>query len=209
MRIKLYKKIDFGYFFLLKRYIDKEVVLSFPELFSSFKNLEEKIQNEIYEFSFGKNYIEVLKEKFFPLEEHLFRYGLSLKDKSFKDRNEISAIYPHFISNINNMYNLYAPNSARKKIKIDKKLLGKFEKVINEIIDERINFLDTLKDEGIIEVIKSKDNPEITSNIILLPDVETWGDLLEKFPKVFYDYFDEPPQIITKEQAIQTLKEFL
>lgn len=209
MRIKLYKKIDFGYFFLLKRYIDKEVVLSFPELFSSFKNLEEKIQNEIYESSFGKNYIEVLKEKFFPLEEHLFRYGLSLKDKSFKDRNEISAIYPNFISNINNMYNLYAPNSARKKIKIDKKLLGKFEKVINEIIDERINFLDTLKDEGIIEVIKSKDNPEITSNIILLPDVETWGDLLEKFPKVFYDYFDEPPQIITKEQAIQTLKEFL
>lgn len=207
MRIKLYKKIDFDYFFLLKRYIDKEVVLSFPELFSSFKNLEEKIQNEIYEFSFGKNYIEVLKEKFFPLEEHLFRYGLSLKDKSFKDRNEISSIYPYFISNINNMYNLYAPNS--KKIKIDKKLLGKFEKVINEIIDERINFLDTLKDEGIIEVIKSKDNPEITSNIILLPDVETWGDLLEKFPKVFYDYFDEPPQIITKEQAIQTLKEFL
>lgn len=207
MRIKLYKKIDFDYFFLLKRYIDKEVVLSFPELFSSFKNLEEKIQNKIYESSFGKNYIEVLKEKFFPLEEHLFRYGLSLKDKSFKDRNEISAIYPYFISNINNMYNLYAPNS--KKIKIDKKLLGKFEKVINEIIDERINFLDTLKDEGIIEVIKSKDNPEITSNIILLPDVETWGDLLEKFPKVFYDYFDEPPQIITKEQAIQTLKEFL
>lgn len=209
MRIKLYKKIDFGYFFLLKRYIDKEVVLSFPELFSSFKNLEEKIQNEIYESSFGKNYIEVLKEKFFPLEEHLYRYGLSLQEKSFKGRNEILAIYPNFISNINNMYNLYAPNSARKKIKIDKKLLGKFEKVINEIIDERINFLDTLKDEGIIEVIKSKANPEITSNIILLPDVETWGDLLEKFPKVFYDYFDEPPQIITKEQAIQTLKEFL
>ena len=96
------------------------------------------------------------------------------------------------------MYYLYAPNNARKKIKIDKKLLGKFEKVINEIIDERINFLDTLKDEGIIEVIKSKANPEITSNLILLPDVETWGDLLEKFPKVFYDYFDEPPQIITK-----------
>lgn len=209
MRIKLYKKIDLDYFFLIKRYIDKEVVLSFPELFSSFKNLEEKIQNEIYESSFGKNYIEVLKEKFFPLEEHLYRYGLSLKDKSFKGRNEISSIYPNFISNINNMYYLYAPNSVREKIKIDKKLLGKFEKVINEIIDERINFLDTLKDEGIIEVIKSKANPEITSNLILLPDVETWGDLLEKFPKVFYDYFDEPPQIITKEQDIQTLKEFL
>lgn len=209
MRIKLYKKIDFSYFFLIKRYIDKEIVLSFPELFSSFKNLEEKIQNEIYESSLGENYIEVLKEKFFPLEEHFFRYGLSLEEKSFADRNEISVIYPHFISDINNMYTLYAPNSVRKKIKIDKKLLGKFEKVINEIKEERINFLDTLKDEGIVGVIKSKDNPEITSNIILLPDVETWGDLLEKFPKVFYDYFDEPPQIITKEQSIQTLKEFL